>query len=435
MKKMRPSKQEDDDQGEEPGSREALPQSATQMQGTANRVEPNLEGNARVGETPPAQSHEPAQALPEPDSNESWQEVKRVMNRLNSRRSRERQNCALRQLQSDQIRLRRENESLRRENQQIREIIAKISHLNAQLRSDPLVGSTDEHKQPLVAGQMQTGPFVNMMHDYPSSNNQNRTEGWHQGQSQSFDVTNQVMHQQQQQMMQQQLIQLATHLATSHEASPRSQSGAALSAHNNFGVVSTSSNNSSNHFGVTVSTASNNSSTESTVSAPASSNSNNEFNGTSTTIQATMPSGDVQQNLNLLSLIAGLTGLQPDLFLRNDFANALAQYLANFQTNQLGASTGQNANMQQTNEALLTLLAASIQSQIFSQGSLLSRENNNSSQQAGSSLGSPNIALNVNQRAPTAGQDGAWAELDTTDTTTDFLFTSPQYDEDNDKPD
>ena len=148
-----------------------------------------------------------------------------------------------------------------------------------------------------------------------------------------------------------------------------------------------------------------------------------------------MPSGDVQQNLNLLPLIAGLTGLQPDLFLRNDFANALAQYLANFQTNQLGASTGQNANMQQTNEALLALLAASIQSQIFSQGSLLSRENNNSSQQAGSSLGSPNIALNVNQRAPTAGQDGAWAELDTTDTTTDFLFTSPQYDEDNDKPD
>ena len=66
----------------------------------------------------------------------NWREVKKVMNRLNSRRSRDRQSCAIKQLQVEQGRLCHENENLRTENKQIREILRNPSFVNSRIRTN-----------------------------------------------------------------------------------------------------------------------------------------------------------------------------------------------------------------------------------------------------------------------------------------------------------
>jgi hypothetical protein len=95
-------------------------------------------GNASSGEAaqPAAVPAGPATLTDDVIDEINWREVKKVMNRLNSRRSRDRQSCAMKQLQVDQGRLRYENENLRNENKQIREILRNPNYVNPRLRSN-----------------------------------------------------------------------------------------------------------------------------------------------------------------------------------------------------------------------------------------------------------------------------------------------------------
>jgi hypothetical protein len=116
-------------QGDQPGQNEAA--SVEESSGSSSS------GIANSGEAalPAAAPAVPSTLTDEVDEM-NWREVKKVMNRLNSRRSRDRQSCAMRQLQADQCRLRHENESLRTENKQIREILRNASDVNPRLRTN-----------------------------------------------------------------------------------------------------------------------------------------------------------------------------------------------------------------------------------------------------------------------------------------------------------
>lgn len=291
--------QQGDRRSESPGDQPGQNEAGVEESGSSGS------GNASSGEAaqPVAAPGGPETLTDDAIDEINWREVKKVMNRLNSRRSRDRQSCAMRQLLADQCRLRHENENLRTQNKQIREILRNASDVNPRLR-------TNTHGS-VNAQQTTHLPHTGMrMHNQsPVSNN---TIQQLAGYSLSYPHTNQGQQNQQ-----------------NNRAVPPTQMNNLQQHQLQFGSQPFSFNQhqqAATPGGFIANPSSADTSSSTGGSQPESSNSQQSQQVPSLNFQQSQQ----QAGLNSIpGMIAGLVSLQPGLlFQNNDVANFLATFLS-----------------------------------------------------------------------------------------------------------